>query len=138
MFSNTVVSLLGFITWGLVLLIWMELIRTWLVLSGRQAANAFTPENTGLSPFMQRLARAHANCVEGLPIFGGLLLVAIVTGQQSITDGTALIFLAARVLQSLIHLSSTSPLAVKARFTFFAIQLVLAVYWSYGLLMAAW
>ena len=136
MFSNTVVSLLGFITWGLVLLIWMELIRTWLVLSGRQAANGFTPDNAGLSPFMQRLARAHANCVEGLPIFGGLLVVAILTGQQSITDGTAMIFLAARVLQSVIHLSSTSPFAVKARFSFFAVQMALAAYWSYGLLRA--
>jgi hypothetical protein len=28
---------------------------------------------------MQRLARAHANCIEGLPIFGGLLAIAIMT-----------------------------------------------------------
>ena len=137
MFSNTVLSLLGFITWALLLLIWMEVVRSWLVISGRQAANDFTPDNTGLSPFMQRLARAHANCVEGLPIFGGLLMVAILTGQQSITDGTGLWFLAARLLQSVTHLVSVSPLAVKVRFTFFAIQLGLAVYWSYGLLMAA-
>jgi MAPEG family len=49
-----------------------EGIRTFLVLTGRVAANGFTPENEGLTPFMQRLARAHANCIEGLPIFGGL------------------------------------------------------------------
>lgn len=31
---------------------------------------------------MQRLARAHANCIEGLPIFGGLMLVAVVIGRN--------------------------------------------------------
>jgi hypothetical protein len=38
-----------------------EGIRTFLVLTGRVAANGFTPENEGLTPFMQRLARANAN-----------------------------------------------------------------------------
>ena len=28
------------------------------------------PDNANLSPFMQRLARTHANCLEGLPIVG--------------------------------------------------------------------
>jgi uncharacterized MAPEG superfamily protein len=138
MWNETELGLLGFLIWALLLLLLMEVIRSWLVISGQQAANGFTPDNAGLSPFMQRLARAHANCVEGLPIFGGLLAVAILTGQQAVTDVTAMWFLAARLLQSVIHLSSTSPLAVKARFTFFAVQLGLAVYWSYGLLMAAW
>ncbi|MGL6113029.1 MAG: MAPEG family protein, partial [Rubrivivax sp.] len=31
------------------------------------------------------LARAHANCLEGLPIFGGLMVVAILAGRSSIT-----------------------------------------------------
>jgi hypothetical protein len=38
---------------------------------------------------MQRLARAHANCIEGLPIFGGLLAVAIMTSRTGITDPLA-------------------------------------------------
>jgi hypothetical protein len=65
-------ALTGFIAWTLGLLIVMEAIRTWLVASGRVPANGFTPDNADLSPFMQRLARAHANCLEGLPVFGGL------------------------------------------------------------------
>jgi uncharacterized MAPEG superfamily protein len=72
--SNTVYALTGFIAWALFLLVLMEIIRTYLVVTGRVAANSFKPDNSGLSPFMQRLARAQANCVESLPIFGGLLV----------------------------------------------------------------
>jgi uncharacterized MAPEG superfamily protein len=83
---------------------------------------------------MQRLARAHANCLEGFPVFGGLLLVAITTGRQGITDPLALWLVAARVVQSTIHLTSLSVAAVNARFTFFAAQVVIAVYWAWALL----
>ena len=73
--SPTLTALTGFIAWSLFLLVWMEALRTWLVATKTVPANGFQPDNGNLSPFMQRLARAHANCVEGLPIFGGLLLV---------------------------------------------------------------
>lgn len=79
---------------------------------------------------MQRLARAHASCLKGLPLFGGLLLVAVLAGRSNVTDPLAYGMLAARVLQSLIHLASTSPTAVKARFTAFAVQLGIAIHWA--------
>jgi hypothetical protein len=66
------------------------------------------PGNENLSPFMQRLARAHANCLEDLPFFGGLLLVSLVLDKTTFTDGLALWFLGARIIQSSIHLISTS------------------------------
>ena len=83
---------------------------------------------------MQRLARAHANCVEGLPIFGGLLLIAFVAGKSSVTDSLAYLFLAARILQSFIHLSSLSPLAVTLRFSAFSVQMGIGMYWAICLL----
>ena len=132
--SNTAYALTGFVAWALFLLVLMEGIRTYLVVTRKVAANGFTPDNSGLSPFMQRLARAHANCVEGLPIFGGLLAIAIMTSRTEITDTLALWLLGARIVQSIIHLCSTSPLAVSLRFTAFAIQLVIAVYWSLKLM----
>ena len=64
----------------MLLLVLMELIRSKLVLTKAVAANGFSPDNANLSPFMQRLARAHANCGEGLPIFGGLMLIAVQMG----------------------------------------------------------
>jgi uncharacterized MAPEG superfamily protein len=78
---------------------------------------------------MQRLARAHANCIEGLPVFGGILAVAVMLEKTAVTDGLALWFLGARVVQSTIHLISTSVAAVSARFTAFAIQMAIGIYW---------
>lgn len=134
--STTALALTGFIAWTLLLLVLMEAIRSKLVLTGAVAANGFSPDNAGLSPFMQRLARAHANCLEGLPIFGGLMLVALATGRAAITDPLAWALLAARVLQSCIHLASLSPTAVTLRFTAFAAQLVIACIWCVRLLWA--
>lgn len=131
--SQTLLALLGFISWALLLLVLMEVIRSKLVLGGQVAANGFDPENSSLSPFMQRLARAHANCVEGLPIFGGLMLVAVIAGKSSVTDPLAYTLLAARIIQSSIHLASTSSTAVTARFSAFALQLAIAVYWAFRL-----
>lgn len=95
--SATMLSLLGFLAWTLLLLVLMEVRRTHLVLTGQVPANGFTPDNAGQSPFMQRLARAHANFLEGLPLFGGIMLVATV--------------------------------AVRARFTAFAVQMGIGVFW---------
>lgn len=134
--NPTLTALAGFVTWSLFLLVLMELIRSKLVLTKVVAANAFDPDNSNLSPFMQRLARAHANCIEGLPIFGGLMLIAVVGGKSTITDPLAYIFLSARILQSLFHLSSLSALAVTLRFSAFAVQMGIAVYWAARLLSA--
>lgn len=137
MITSSSIALTGFITWALLLLMLMEAIRTQLVLRGKVAANGFSPDNAGLSPFMQRLARAHANCLEGLPLFGGLLLVAIATGRHSVTDPLAYAFLACRVFQSLVHLASVSPIAVTVRFSAFAAQMAIALYWATRLLLSA-
>ena len=127
--------LTAFIAWTLFLLIWMEAMRAGLVLGKRVRADAFTPGNAGLSPFMQRLARAHANCIEGLPVFGGLLLVAIASGRPEVTDPLAPALLAARLLQSGSHLASGSELAIHLRFTAFAEQLAIGAWWAWRLLV---
>ena len=132
--SNTGYALTGFVSWALFLLILMEAIRTYLVASRKVAANGFSPDNSRLSPFMQRLARAHANCIEGLPIFGGLLAIAIMTSRTAITDPLAFWLFGARIVQSIIHLVSTSAMAVSLRFTAFVIQMAIAVYWSWRLM----
>jgi uncharacterized MAPEG superfamily protein len=128
--STTLLALLGFLSWTLALLVLMEVIRSKLVLTREVPANGFTPDNAGLSPFMQRLARAHANCLEGLPLFGGFMLLAVVAGKSHVTDPLAYLLLGARIAQSVIHLSSTSSLAVTARFAAFAVQIGIAVFWA--------
>jgi uncharacterized MAPEG superfamily protein len=134
--SPTLTALTGFVAWSLFLLVLMEAIRSKLVVTRAVPANGFTPDNSNLSPFMQRLARAHANCIEGLPIFGGLMLIAAVAGKAAVTDPLAYPFLCARIVQSVIHLCSLSPLAVTLRFSAFAVQLAIGSYWAARLLWA--
>lgn len=136
MMSSTSIVLAGFITWTLLLLVLMEIIRTQLVLRGKVRANGFAPDNAGLSPFMQRLARAHANCIESLPVFGGLLVVAIATDRTAVTDPLAYLFLGARLFQSLVHLASVSSMAVMIRFSAFAVQMAIGLYWAAALLVS--
>lgn len=132
--NSSLLALTGFVTWTLLLLVLMESLRSRLVLLKAVPSNGFQPDNGNLSPFMQRLARAHANCLEGLPVFGGLLVIAALAGQTAITDPLALVLLGARVVQSLIHLASLSVMAVNLRFTAFAVQMLIALYWAFALL----
>ena len=131
--SSTLLALLGFLGWTLLLLVLMEAMRAKLAVSGELRADGFNPGTSNLSPFMQRLARAHANCLEGLPVFGGFMLLAVVAGRSSLTDPLAYVMLGARLVQSTIHLTSTSAPAVNARFAAFAVQMGIAVYWAIGL-----
>lgn len=132
--NATLTALTGFIAWTLFLLVVMEVIRSKLVVTKAIPANGFQPDNSNLGPFMQRLARAHANCLEGIPVFGGLMLVAAVADRSAVTDPLAFTLLGARILQSTIHLASLSEVAVTLRFLAFAVQVCIAVYWSFMLL----
>lgn len=132
--NSSLLALTGFVAWTLLLLVLMESLRSRLELLKAVPSNGFQPDNGNLSPFMQRLARAHANCLEGLPVFGGLLVIAALAGQTAITDPLALVLLGARVVQSLIHLASLSVMAVNLRFSAFAVQMLIALYWAFALL----
>lgn len=133
--TPTLTALTGFVAWSLALLVLMEAIRSKLVATREVPANGFRPDNANLSPFMQRLARAHANSVEGLPIFGGLMLIAVVSGRTDVTDPLAYVLLGARIVQSSIHLASLSATAVTLRFTAFSVQMGIAAYWAFRLLV---
>ncbi len=127
--SASAFALLGYITWTLALIITNEVLRSYMVMSGRKESSTFSPDGKDVSPFAHRLARAHANCYESFPIIAGPLLLALVTGQTSVTDSLALWVLAARVAQSGVHLVSAGNLAVNVRFTFFAAQLIIVTWW---------
>jgi uncharacterized MAPEG superfamily protein len=126
--------LTGLIAWTLFLVIVMEVLRTRFLLTKTVGANEFRPDNSNLPPYMQRLARAHANCVESFPIIGGLLVVALLTSRADVTNALAPWLFLARLLQSSIHAASTNVIASWLRFIAFAIQMAIAVYWAWGLL----
>jgi uncharacterized MAPEG superfamily protein len=129
-FSPTAVALLGLAAWMLVLLFVMVNQRGLLVLSGKMRVNAFAPDGSNTPEgFGRRLVRAHANCVENLPLLFAVLLYALATGNTAITDGLAVLLLAARIFQSVMHLISTSPIFVWLRFAGFMVQLMIVAWW---------
>jgi uncharacterized MAPEG superfamily protein len=132
--NTSAVVLVGLALWTLFLVILMEALRAQYILTRAVAPNQFRPDNSNLSPFMQRLSRAHANCVESIPIFGILLITALLTGRTGITNPLAPWLLAGRIVQSCVHLASLSVAAVNVRFVLFAAQIAIVVYWAYALL----
>lgn len=134
--SPSVLALVGYVAWTLFLTIAIVLYRSVLVLKKERAANDFHPSGEDVSPFANRLCRTHSNCYENLPVFAALILLALVTGNTAITNPLARWVLVARVAQSLVHLTSTSEMAVMVRVTFFLVQLGIEAYWvvQFGLL----
>ncbi|MCR5883824.1 MAPEG family protein [Rhizobacter sp. J219] len=133
--TPSLLALLGFGAWTLALQTGIAFHRAALVLSGQRRANSFTPWGNDVSPFSARLCRAHANCVENLPVVAALVVSAAVAGVSAITDPLALWLLAARVCQSAVHLMSTSTRAVTLRFAFMAAQMGVLGFWVVELLL---
>lgn len=128
--SPSACALLGLVAWTLFLLVLLLNQRGLLVLSGKIAINGFAPDGSNLPNGLGlRLVRAHANCVENVPLFAATLLYAMVVDQTLITDPLAPVLLGARIFQSVMHLISTSPLFVWLRFAAFLVQLVILAWW---------
>jgi uncharacterized MAPEG superfamily protein len=119
--------LLGFATWTLLLLIATVGVYRWKEILFRKAPLAsFRSDQLEGDDWYRRGTRAHANCVENLPVFGAIVLVLSAIG----VDGPAVNYLCsavliARVCQSLVHVSHVQTDAfVAVRFSFYSVQLV--------------
>lgn len=134
--SATAVSLILYILWTLILLIVLIAGRTLLISRGQKEVNSFRPDGADVSDVMQRLTRAHANCVESFPVVAGVLLLALVLNMQHLTDALAYVVIGARIIQSLIHWISGTVLAVQLRFATFMVQIVICGYWLLLMLIA--
>jgi uncharacterized MAPEG superfamily protein len=130
--------LLAFAGWTvLVLVAGIGTRRLTLVFRGEAGMASFPADVPGGSHGYRRAMRAHANCVENLPIFGALVLTANAIGLRAPQiDVFAVVVVVARIVQSLIHMGFPErDGTVTARFTFFMVQL-LAMLWI-GVLIAA-
>lgn len=129
--TYTGMALLGYISWTLLLLVCLAIYRTALVQSKSKNGLKFSADGSDVPELGQRLTRAQANCSESFVFVGGALLYALATNNTVITDGLALVLLGARLGQSLVHLISTSNMAIQIRFVFFLIQVGIVIFWLY-------
>ena len=132
-----VLMLLGFAVWTILLLLATVGVYRWSrILTGRVPIGNFRADQIEGADWYKRAMRAHANCVENLPVFGAIvfaLYVGDVTG--ALVDALAVAVLVARILQSLVHVSLVQTDAVAAlRFGFFFVQIV-SFLWLIGILL---
>lgn len=119
--------LLGFASWTLLLLIFTVGTYRWsLILTARGQLAGFPADAAEGAGWYRRATRAHANCLENLPVFGAIVFAASVSGAGGgAADYLSVSVLAARIAQSLIHVSFVQTNAVVGvRFTFYSVQAV--------------
>lgn len=133
--SVTLQVLIGYTLWVMALALSYPLIRTVLVAMGKKRADEFPADapHEG-SPLYRRLWRAHLNGVENLPLVAAVLLTAAVSGQTQVSDSLAPWLLAARVLQSSVHIVAVTHATVSVRAVFWMAQLAILAWISLGLL----
>jgi uncharacterized MAPEG superfamily protein len=124
--SIPVAALLAFALWTITLLAFsIGIVRWGLIFTGRAELKSFPGDEAHGSPFYRRATRAHANCIENLPVFGAIVVAAEASGAASpMLDGLALAVVAARVCQTSTHLISGSNTAIAIRFSFLMVQLL--------------
>jgi uncharacterized MAPEG superfamily protein len=125
--SVSVWTLLGFATWTVVLLLATVGVYRWSrILTGRVPIRDFRADQVEGDDWYRRSMRAHANCVENLPVFGAIVFALHSSGVDSAAaNGLCVMVLAARVVQSLVHVGLVQTnTVVSVRFTFFLLQIV--------------
>ena len=120
-------ALLGFAAWTvLLLLLTVGMYRWSRILTGRVPIREFQADQVEGEEWYRRSMRAHANCIENLPVFGAIVLAIYVSGIGGPTVNYLSIgILLTRILQSLVHVCLVQTNTVVAvRFAFFFVQLV--------------
>ena len=127
--SISIISLIGFAAWTLLLPLAQVSYRVLLVLSGKKPANSWTRGQPTDDPkIFERIGHAHLNCLENLPIFAVVILAAAATDQLAVTDPLAQWVLLLRLCQSTVHLIGVSHWLVSIRALFYTAQ-VAALFW---------
>jgi uncharacterized MAPEG superfamily protein len=119
--------LLGFAAWTVLLLAGTVGVYRWTrILRGRATLSSFRADQVEGEDWYRRAMRAHANCIENLPVFGAIVLALYVGAVRGpVIDVLSVLVLASRILQSLVHVSHVQTDAfVAVRFSFLSVQLL--------------
>jgi uncharacterized MAPEG superfamily protein len=130
--------LVGFAAWTVLLLLATVGVYRWSqILTGRVAIREFRADQIEGAEWYKRAMRAHANCVENLPVFGAIVFGLYVGNVGSaLVNALAVAVLVARIMQSLVHVCFVQTNTVTAvRFGFFFVQIV-SFLWLTGILLS--
>ena len=119
--------LVGFAAWTVLLLLATVGVYRWSrILTGRVAIREFRADQIEGADWYKRAMRAHANCVENLPVFGAIVFGLYVGNVGSaLVNALAVAVLVARVMQSLVHVCFVqTDIVTSVRFGFFFVQIV--------------
>src|SRR3954454_18501702 len=84
--SIPVWAVLAFATWTIaILMLGVGVYRWSLILAGKAELKSFPGDEPHGSPLYRRAVRAHANCVENLPVFAAIVLAEQAAGAHSST-----------------------------------------------------
>jgi uncharacterized MAPEG superfamily protein len=119
--------LLGFAVWTLLVLMLTVGVYRWaLILTGRMPIREWRADGQQGPEWYRRAMRAHANCVENLPVYGAIVVVIVAAGlHDPWLDRLAIVLLAARVGHTVVHVVFEQTNAVAAmRFAFYFTQVL--------------
>src|SRR4029077_17106927 len=133
-----VFMLLGFATWTALLLLFTVGIYRWSrIFSGRVPIRNFPADAVGGEEWYRRATRAHANCIENLPVFGAIVFALYVGNVAgTLVNALSVAILAARIVQSAVHVCFVHTNAIASvRFAFFFVQFICYL-WLTGIIVA--
>jgi uncharacterized MAPEG superfamily protein len=109
--------------WVLVLVLAIGAWRAGEVMAGQKKVNEFPSGTQHGGDTYWRLNRAHMNTVENLPVFAALVLAGAYLQVQDLAfQVLPSVVLYARIVQTIIHITSGSALAVSLRFVAYVVQ----------------
>lgn len=123
--------LLGFAGWTLLTLFGSVGVYRWSrILTGRAQLTEFVADVPHGAEWYRRAMRAHANCVENLPVYAAIVVATVATGVRSpLLDTLAAVLLVARVCQTTTHIAfEPTNATVAIRFAFFFTQAVCMIW----------
>jgi uncharacterized MAPEG superfamily protein len=121
-------ALLGFTAWTLLLVFTVASHRVLRFLGGAKLTGWCRGERNPDDPaIINRIADAHANCVENLPVFAVLVLAAAAIGKLDLIAPLAPLVLYARIAQSTVHIAGAGAMHILPRAGLWIAQLVLFV-----------
>jgi len=123
--SIPVLVLLGFAFWTLLTLFGSVGVYRWSrILTGRAEIGEWRADATQGADWYRRAMRAHANCIENLPVYGAIVVVMLATGASGpVLNWAAVILMVCRICQTVTHIAfKPTNAAASIRFAFFFAQ----------------